>query len=176
MLTLGSATMFGFDGANVTPGTAPASSLAAADDVVLAEPGGGAPTLAATAGVAIAPVLASFGDSDASATPASFSASIDWGDGSRRGGTISRGSGAEFVLSGTHAYAQAGSYMAKVTVDDFSAKRKIAILVMIVAGAILTPTQDPLSMFALAAPMILLYEVGILLIGRQKARVPSMAD
>lgn len=63
-----------------------------------------------------------------------------------------------------------------LTVDDFRAKRKIAILVMIIAGAILTPTQDPLSMFALAAPMILLYEIGILLIGRQKSRVPSMAD
>ncbi len=63
-----------------------------------------------------------------------------------------------------------------LTVDDFRSKRKLAILIMIIAGAILTPTQDPLSMFALAAPMILLYEIGILLIGRQKSRVPSMAD
>ena len=62
------------------------------------------------------------------------------------------------------------------TVDDFKAKRKIAILVMVIAGAVLTPGQDPISMCLLAAPMIILYEVGILLVGRQKDRVPALAD
>ena len=63
-----------------------------------------------------------------------------------------------------------------LTVDDFKAKRKMAILIMVVAGAVLTPGQDPFSMCLLAAPMIILYEVGILLIGRQKERIPSLAD
>jgi sec-independent protein translocase protein TatC len=52
------------------------------------------------------------------------------------------------------------------TVDDFKAKRKIAILIIVIAGAVLTPGQDPFSQCLLAVPMILLYELGILMIGR----------
>jgi sec-independent protein translocase protein TatC len=54
------------------------------------------------------------------------------------------------------------------TVDDFKAKRKMAILIITVAAAILTPGQDPFSMLLLAVPMVLLYETGILLIGSSK--------
>ena len=50
------------------------------------------------------------------------------------------------------------------TVDDFRAKRKMAILVITIAAAVLTPGQDPFSMMLLAIPMILLYELGILMI------------
>jgi sec-independent protein translocase protein TatC len=52
------------------------------------------------------------------------------------------------------------------TVADFRAKRKFAILVITIAAAVLTPGQDPFSMLLLAVPMILLYELGILLVGR----------
>jgi sec-independent protein translocase protein TatC len=54
------------------------------------------------------------------------------------------------------------------TVEDFKAKRKMAILIITVAAAILTPGQDPFSMLLLAVPMVLLYETGILLIGSSK--------
>ena len=47
------------------------------------------------------------------------------------------------------------------TVDDFKAKRQIAILIIIVVAAVLTPGQDPFSMLLLAIPMVLLYELGI---------------
>ena len=53
-------------------------------------------------------------------------------------------------------------------VDDFRSKRKVAILVMVVAGAVLTPSQDPFSMLMLALPMIVLYELGILMVDRKK--------
>jgi sec-independent protein translocase protein TatC len=56
------------------------------------------------------------------------------------------------------------------TVDDFRAKRKMAILVITVAAAVLTPGQDPISMLLLAVPMILLYELGIILIRAGAAR------
>ncbi len=59
------------------------------------------------------------------------------------------------------------------TVDDFRAKRKMAILIITVAAAVLTPGQDPFSMTLLAIPMILLYELGILLISGGKKRVLS---
>jgi sec-independent protein translocase protein TatC len=54
------------------------------------------------------------------------------------------------------------------TVDDFRAKRKFAILIITIAAALLTPGQDPFSMVLLALPMILLYELGILLVARGK--------
>jgi len=61
------------------------------------------------------------------------------------------------------------------TVDDFRAKRKIAILIMTIAAAVLTPGQDPISMLLLAVPMILLYELGILLVGRGKSKASYAA-
>ncbi len=54
------------------------------------------------------------------------------------------------------------------TVEDYRAKRRMAILIMVIAAAILTPTQDPFSMCLLAVPMIILYELGIWLVGRGK--------
>ena len=61
------------------------------------------------------------------------------------------------------------------TADDFRAKRKIAILVITITAAVITPGQDPFSMVLLAIPMILLYELGILMIvsGHRKARSPA---
>lgn len=59
------------------------------------------------------------------------------------------------------------------TVDDYRAKRKIAILIMVIVGAVLTPGQDPFSQCMLAVPMIILYEIGILLVSRQGKAVPS---
>ncbi len=56
------------------------------------------------------------------------------------------------------------------TVDDFRAKRKMAILVITIAAAVLTPGQDPFSMLLLAIPMILLYELGIVMISRNHPR------
>jgi len=56
------------------------------------------------------------------------------------------------------------------TVADFRAKRKMAILVITIAAAVLTPGQDPFSMLLLAVPMILLYELGIVLIGHNRRK------
>ncbi len=61
------------------------------------------------------------------------------------------------------------------TVEDFRAKRKIAILIMTILAAVLTPGQDPFSMLLLAVPMVLLYELGILLVGRGKSKSSYVA-
>jgi sec-independent protein translocase protein TatC len=57
------------------------------------------------------------------------------------------------------------------TAQDYRAKRKFAILIITITAAVITPGQDPFSMILLAIPMILLYELGILLItsGQRKA-------
>ena len=60
-----------------------------------------------------------------------------------------------------------------LTADDFRQKRKIAILVMVIAAAILTPGPDVFSQCMLAIPMIGLYEVGLLMIGSNKKKVPA---
>jgi hypothetical protein len=117
VITLGTATLFDFD-ASGPVGTDP-NTLAAADDLVLAEPGAGQPTVTAMAGVPVSTRLVSF-NGDLSATPADFRATIDWGDGVRTLGTISTVAAGSFVVTGSHTYAQAGSYTAKVTVNDFS--------------------------------------------------------
>ena len=62
-----------------------------------------------------------------------------------------------------------------LTVEDFRSKRKFAIMVITIAAALLTPGQDPFSMLLLGCPMILLYEVGILLIGYNKRAQTSRA-
>jgi sec-independent protein translocase protein TatC len=59
------------------------------------------------------------------------------------------------------------------TVEDFRAKRKIAILIITIAAALLTPGQDPFSMVLLALPMVLLYELGILLVARRHREAPA---
>ncbi|MFO0951685.1 MAG: twin-arginine translocase subunit TatC [Isosphaeraceae bacterium] len=56
------------------------------------------------------------------------------------------------------------------TVEDYRAKRKMAILIIVILGAVLTPGQDPFSQVLLAGPMIILYEFGIVLVGNQKAK------
>src|SRR5262249_28371391 len=63
------------------------------------------------------------------------------------------------------------------TVEDFRAKRRMAILIITIAAAVLTPGQDPFSMLLLACPMILLYELGILLISQGKSkRLPRLSS
>jgi sec-independent protein translocase protein TatC len=62
------------------------------------------------------------------------------------------------------------------TVDDYRSKRRIAILIMFIAGAVLTPGQDPFSMTLLALPMVLLYELGILLVKGGKTKAAAHAS
>ena len=56
------------------------------------------------------------------------------------------------------------------TAADYRVKRKFAVLIIVIAGAVLTPGQDPFSQLMLAGPMILLYELGIMLVSRNEAR------
>jgi sec-independent protein translocase protein TatC len=47
---------------------------------------------------------------------------------------------------------------------DYRAKRRLAILVIVIVAAILTPGPDVSSMLFLSVPMLFLYELGILLV------------
>jgi len=63
--------------------------------------------------------VATFTDSNGGDTPASFSAQIDWGDGTTTSGTVSGGAGT-FTVAGGHTYADEGSDTATVTVTHTS--------------------------------------------------------
>ncbi len=57
-----------------------------------------------------------------------------------------------------------------LAVEDFRKQRRIAILIIVIAAAVLTPGPDVFSQLMLALPMIGLYELGILMITSNKAK------
>ena len=64
-------------------------------------------------------VMATFTDEDTSAVATDFTALIDWGDGTTpEAGTVGAGTSGGFAVTGTHTYATAGSFPAKVTITD----------------------------------------------------------
>jgi hypothetical protein len=69
-------------------------------------------------GAAFNGTVATFSDADGSKTPASFTATIDWGDGTApTAGTVSGGPGT-FTVTGQHTYADEGSFPFTVTVTE----------------------------------------------------------
>jgi hypothetical protein len=93
-------TVEGFSNSNITINISGSSQVS-----VQAQP------VAAVAGQAFTnAVVATVTDSDTNASPAGFSATIDWGDGTTSNGTVaSTGTGSFFILAG-HTYATAGSF------------------------------------------------------------------
>jgi adhesin/invasin len=59
--------------------------------------------------------IATFTDTDTSDLASAFTAIIDWGDGTRSAGVVT-GSNGTFTLSGTHAYADEGSFQLSTTI------------------------------------------------------------
>ena len=95
--------------------------------------------LTATEGAPAATVaLASLGDSDPNATATDYTATVDWGDGSPDTvGTIT-GAG-NFTVSGTHAYADEGSFPVTVTMRDTGGASTVAMDTINVGDAALSP-------------------------------------
>jgi len=48
-----------------------------------------------------------------------------------------------------------------INAEFFRKQRKIAIVLVFIAAAVITPTQDPFTMCLMAIPLMVLYEVGI---------------
>lgn len=61
--------------------------------------------------------VATFSDANTALTPASFTATINWGDSTTTAGTITGSSGA-FAVSGTHSYADEGAFTVSTTVTE----------------------------------------------------------
>ena len=60
------------------------------------------------------------------------------------------------------------------SVDVYRSKRRLAVLIIVVIAAVITPTGDPFTLGLLAIPMIGLYELGIILVrNRKPAAIPA---
>ncbi|HLA28465.1 MAG TPA: twin-arginine translocase subunit TatC [Syntrophales bacterium] len=69
-------------------------------------------------------------------------------------------------------------FMTKIGIVNsrlLSKQRRYAILMIFIVAAVLTPTPDPFNQFLMALPLMLLYEVGII-VARIAERKPSPAD
>ena len=76
-------------------------------------------TIAPTEGVAFTGTVATFTDPDPAGTPAEYSATIDWGDGTPiSDGAISKTPEGTFTITGSHTYTDEGAATATVTIHD----------------------------------------------------------
>jgi hypothetical protein len=75
-------------------------------------------SISATEGAPFSGVVASFSDPDASATAAEYTATIDWGDSTTSSGTITASGPGAFNVSGSHTYAEEGTYTITVVIND----------------------------------------------------------
>lgn len=55
------------------------------------------------------------------------------------------------------------AFLGVVTARQLGSFRRFAIVIVVIAAAIITPTGDPINLMLLAVPMYLLYEVGVIL-------------
>jgi hypothetical protein len=74
-------------------------------------------TISSTEGQSFSGSVATFTDTNPAAVAADFTASIDWGDGTTTTGSVAGGNGT-FTVSGSHTYADEGSYTTSVTLTD----------------------------------------------------------
>ena len=79
-----------------------------------------ASTFSPVEGASFSGTVATATDADPSSTGAEYSCTIDWGDGSALDTTSCAvsGTGGSFIVSGTHTYAEEGSYSVTVTATD----------------------------------------------------------
>jgi PKD domain len=100
------------DSTGVTAGGSTSTSVA---DAALAVSGA---SVTAVEGAAFSGTLASFTDADPSGSVTDYSATINWGDQTSSAGTVTASGTGGFVVSGSHVYAEEGSYAVTVTVSD----------------------------------------------------------
>ena len=75
--------------------------------------------IAASEGVSFSGPVATFTDSDTAQEASNFTATIDWGDGTATAGVVA-GAAGSFSASGTHTYADEGSYAVTTVVTDIA--------------------------------------------------------
>jgi hypothetical protein len=93
-------------------------------------------TIHATEGVPFTAVVANFSNANSSLTPASFSAVINWSDGTTSAGVITGNSATGYSVTGTHAFGSTGTKSLTVVIQDSAGQWAQAISTVIVADFI----------------------------------------
>jgi hypothetical protein len=128
-----------------------ASANVASTALIGLAPGSGS-SISATEGTAVpgGTQVATFTDSNASDTAASFTASIDWGDGITTTGTVSGSNGSFSVAGGPHTYADEGQDSVTTTVTRTADNTTATIIGVATVGEadVLALTADNISGFA----------------------------
>jgi len=136
-------------------------------------------SLTATASAAFTSVLGSFTDeAGAQAAAGDFAAMISWGDGSVYSGTVTKTASGAFSVSGTHAYASAGSKSITATVTDEEGSTVTlhatatvgAAPIVLPATGQAQPTQPAFPVIPLA--LLILSLVSLAVGGRILAKMP----
>ncbi|HEV2415822.1 MAG TPA: choice-of-anchor Q domain-containing protein, partial [Candidatus Dormibacteraeota bacterium] len=99
--------------------------------------------LRATEGSSVTGVVATFDDPAPSGT--AWTATIDWGDHTTSSGTVATGSFGGFTVTGTHTYAEEGSYPVNVTITDDGGATTTTATSATVTDAALSATGKQLS-------------------------------
>ena len=94
-------------------------------------------TLSSTEGAGFTGTVATFSDADENTSPANYTATIDWGDANTSAGTVAA-SGGGFTVSGSHAYAEEGTYTVTVSISDLDSNSTTATGTVTVADAALS--------------------------------------
>ena len=124
-------------GASATT-TAAANVADAALDVTVA-------SVTATEGASFSGQLATLTDTDPNGAAADYSITINWGDQSSSGGTAAANASGGFMVSGTHTYAEEGTYAVTVFIADAGGATITSMTTAVVADAALTATGVQLS-------------------------------
>jgi hypothetical protein len=101
-------------------------------------------TVAPVEGTQFTGVVATFTDPNRYLTAASFTATIDWGDGDQSSSTIAGGANGTYTVSGTETYPEYGTYPIQVTISDTGGGSATDNSVANVADAPLTAASPPI--------------------------------
>ncbi len=113
--------------------------------------------ISATEGAPFSASVASFTDPDPAAVSGEYKATIDWGDTSSSVGTVSGPTGGPFTVTGSHTYAEEGTYIVVVKINDvdFPANNATTRSTATVADAALASTcaTAPISSTSFSGPV-----------------------
>ena len=98
-----------------TSATANGTASTSAADAALTVTGA---SVTAVEGAGFSGTLASFTDADPSGSATDYSATINWGDQTSSAGAVTANGSGVFVVSGSHVYAEEGSYTVTVAISD----------------------------------------------------------
>jgi hypothetical protein len=102
--------------------------------------------VSATAGVAVKAKVATFTHASPAGAASDYTATIAWGDGTASTtGTVSAAAGGGFEVTGSHAYAAAGTYTTSVTIDDVGGAKASATSSANVVGPPIVSNEKALS-------------------------------